>query len=426
MGQSESKSEYGGMFIQTDLPYCVSGTNITGKIYIQIYKQFPVERLILKIKGKEKCKWIETRTRTVGHGEHQKIETYEVKFDENHCVFDFNQVIYTFNEGWIPPGQYVYPFSFVLPKECPASAYYTGSNRAVAYIKYSCKGIFDAADYTKIKDIKYKWRLVVRQVPNVIHENLFAEQEKVIYKCWCCWSLGKSHFKCLFEKNSYTSIETAKALVSMDNTNCKAKWERVVFNLKQIVTLNADGHQYSRSNTILSKSFPGVDPYGNIDNQPLQINLAESKQSYQNHMHDDIKPLSEDDLKLAEFIQPTTTGRCVKIQYELEILQDYEGVCCSESPRWSLLMFLQPPQLPSYGLVATPAGWNPVVYNVVVCNVPNQIYYQTVPQAPVSYQNQVYPQQNYNAYPAPVQGGQYQMEGGSLEMEESKEIESDD
>ena len=178
MGQSNTQSEYGGMYIQTDLPYCISGSTVTGKIYIQIYKQFPAERLILKIEGKEKWKWTETRTRTVGHGEHKRHETYEVKFDESHIVFNFNQVIYYFNNGWIPPGQYVYPFSFVLPKECPASSYYTGTNKSVAFIRYSCKGIFDAADYTHIKDIKYKCRLVVRQVPSQIYENLYAEQEK--------------------------------------------------------------------------------------------------------------------------------------------------------------------------------------------------------------------------------------------------------
>jgi hypothetical protein len=123
MGQSSSKSEYGEMYIQTEQPFCISGTTVKGNIYIQIYKQFPAERLILKIKGKEKCKWVETRTRTVGQGEERKIEHYEVKFDESHIVFKYDQVIYTFSQGWIPPGQYVFPFSFMLPSECPSSAY---------------------------------------------------------------------------------------------------------------------------------------------------------------------------------------------------------------------------------------------------------------------------------------------------------------
>jgi hypothetical protein len=111
------------------------------------------------------------------------------------------------------------------------------------------------------------------------------------------------------KNNAYTSIETANALVSMDNTKCKARCQRVVFNLIQIVVLKADGHQLNTSNTILSRSFPGVDPFGNIDNQSLAINLSESKQSYQKYMHDDMKPLDDDGLKLAEFIQPTTNGK---------------------------------------------------------------------------------------------------------------------
>jgi hypothetical protein len=93
----------------------------------------------------------------------------------------------------------VFPFSFMLPSECPSSAY-TWSSRSVGHIDYCCKGIFDAADYTHIKDIKYKCKLVVRQVAGMIEQNLFAETDQAIYKCCCCWSQGNSHFKCLFEK----------------------------------------------------------------------------------------------------------------------------------------------------------------------------------------------------------------------------------
>jgi hypothetical protein len=124
-------------------------------------------------------------------------------------------------------------------------------------------------------------------------------------------------------------------------------------------------------------------------------------------MHDDMKPLDDDGLKLAEFIQPTTNGKWVNIQYELEILQDYEGVCCSDSPRCTLRMFLQPPYLPNYGLVSAPAGWNPTIYAPVIWNLPNQIYYQTAPQVR-------------------IQGGQMYMEGGSIDEEESKEADIDD
>ena len=201
----------------------------------------------------------------------------------------------------------------------------------------------------------------------------------------------------------YTSIESPKISVSIDNTNCKSKWSNVIFNLKQVVTLNADGHTLHLTHTILSRSFPGVDAYAQVDNQPLQINLSEIKQSYQNHMYDDIKPLNGDDMKLAEFIQPTTIGRWLKILYELEISQDFEGTCWIESPTWSLLMFLQPPQLPSYGMVVAPSGWNPTFHDPVVWNLPNQVYLQAAP--PVASYSQAPPYAPAPVYapaPAPV------------------------
>ena len=52
MGNGSSK--YGGMAIQTDHPYCVSGQAVTGKICIQINENFPAKKLKIKVKGKEK------------------------------------------------------------------------------------------------------------------------------------------------------------------------------------------------------------------------------------------------------------------------------------------------------------------------------------------------------------------------------------
>ena len=68
MGNQGSKSEYGGICVQMDHAYCVSGQAVTGRIHVQIDKPFPAKKLVIKIKGKEKCKWTEQRSREVGQG----------------------------------------------------------------------------------------------------------------------------------------------------------------------------------------------------------------------------------------------------------------------------------------------------------------------------------------------------------------------
>lgn len=52
MGSQGSKSKYGGVAIQTDSAFAISGQPVTGKIFVQIDQYFPAKKLKIKIKGK--------------------------------------------------------------------------------------------------------------------------------------------------------------------------------------------------------------------------------------------------------------------------------------------------------------------------------------------------------------------------------------
>ena len=112
-----------------------------------------------------------------------RTEFYEDKHDEDHKIFKFEETIYEFDGNVILPGQYMFPFSFVLPSNCPASAYYTGDEKSVGYIKYKLKASFKAIDDTPVKDIKGKCHLVVRQMAPGASFNLKAREEVDIKKC---------------------------------------------------------------------------------------------------------------------------------------------------------------------------------------------------------------------------------------------------
>ena len=112
MGNSSSKETRGGMVVQTDHSYYFSGSHLTGKIYVDIYQSFPARKLSLEVKGKEKCEWVEHKTRNGNEGE---TETYDVWHKKSHDIFKFEQLVYQFPGGYIPAGQYVFPFSFKLP-----------------------------------------------------------------------------------------------------------------------------------------------------------------------------------------------------------------------------------------------------------------------------------------------------------------------
>ena len=100
MGAENSHNKNGGMFIQTDHPYCISGSTVTGNIYVQINQQYPAHKLKLKIKGKEKCKWYETKTKEMREDDRVWFEWYEEKHDEDHSVFKHEATIYKFSNGY--------------------------------------------------------------------------------------------------------------------------------------------------------------------------------------------------------------------------------------------------------------------------------------------------------------------------------------
>lgn len=70
------------------------------------------------------------------------------------------------------------------------------------------------------------------------------------------------------KNNAYTSVETARALVNIDNSDCSAKVNSIVMQLKQIVRLNTSHHHYSRTFTVLRREFPGLEANDRIENRP--------------------------------------------------------------------------------------------------------------------------------------------------------------
>lgn len=182
MGGEVSSSKYGSIYLEFNEAFAVSGGVVNGKIYVEIKQTFPCKNIKLQIKGKERCMWYETKTRVVGEGENQRFESYEDKHDEKKTVFDFEQKLFDFPEGSLGVGQYVFPFQFVLPSSCPSSAYFTGDSKALGCITYKCKAKFNAADHTKIDDLKHKTYMAVRQAPSMVTVNLQKSEEVEIKK----------------------------------------------------------------------------------------------------------------------------------------------------------------------------------------------------------------------------------------------------
>lgn len=149
--------------------------------------------------------------------------------------------------------------------------------------------------------------------------------------------------------------------------------------LVQHVTLDSGNHQYHNTTEVLKRHFGTCEPHEKIDNKLIEFNLNECKQPvyYGNKSVDsDIELLQDQQSQLAERIQPTTTGKTLRIMYTLETMLEFEGTCCNCSgiPNCEINMFIQPPHLPNYQQFQVPPNWNPNIYNVKQIPVPGQIF----------------------------------------------------
>lgn len=80
------------------------------------------------------------------------------------------------------PGQYTFPFNISVPYGCPSSAYFTGTESAVASIKYSIKAILQPNVSVRIREMQFKQNLVMREKAPRVDENLYSSLDMDIKK----------------------------------------------------------------------------------------------------------------------------------------------------------------------------------------------------------------------------------------------------
>jgi len=97
--------------------------------------------------------------------------------------------------------------------------------------------------------------------------------------------------------------------------------------LQQCVKLKDDHTHYERDETIIKKDFNGVKAQGHMENNFIDLELSNAKQKMHKDSKVGKKGLTGDDLLLAGYLQPTTTGKCVKIEYRLVVKCIYDDTC---------------------------------------------------------------------------------------------------
>jgi len=73
--------------------------------------------------------------------------------------------------------------------------------------------------------------LAIRERPVELKQN---EEQKELsnIKTWCCINQGKSSMWCNFEKNVFTPLDVAKAIIHVNNGECGLKCNKISFQIE--------------------------------------------------------------------------------------------------------------------------------------------------------------------------------------------------
>ena len=233
------KDAPGKVQITYDKPFYHPGSQVSGNIFVQIWAHIIANDLSLKIKGKEKGQVVYLKP---PEKEGDQFE-YEEKSKKKE-FFSYKFPIYSWGHGMpVPPGQYQFPFTFVLPNELPNSFSHHWSEhgkKCYGKIEYEVKAELDAVG----PDFKAKGVFNICQAVQGQISGGTATINKEVKMC-CCISKGKTIINASFEKNQYKPGEVCQILAEVDNSESSADISDINGVLRQVITVNC-GDKYKK------------------------------------------------------------------------------------------------------------------------------------------------------------------------------------
>ena len=147
------------------------------------------------------------------------------------------------------------------------------------------------------------------------------------------------------------------------------------------------GSIYRRTHKKAEKFFDGIEENKATEgfSRYLDIPLSELKGEVNTSLFADFIPIQNNEMFLAESVQPTTNGQNVSITYQLSIKLIYDTYCAKE-PKCSIPLFIQAPALQNFQLIQAPEGWNPTTYDEVYFALPVPNNEMAPPQIPIDQQ----------------------------------------
>ena len=358
MGSSNQKgkkfqdtSKYGDIYFKIDKTSYYAGDTVSGSIYINLRQSYPGNKLFLKFKGKE--------TVHIALEDESKDDGIYHMYSDSRNLLKFNMPVYSWET--LIPGQYVIPFAFSLPFELAPSFYQQG-NCYAGLIEYKMEAFIQPFN-EKDPKLKYKEKMTIRESVKNAQEKKQSEITTKL-ECCCCCPKGSNHLKVNFEKNYYSSGETANVAIELNNSQSNLSNEKIVFALKQNLRLTAKNKTYWTTLPIVKDKLPGVKAHTLSNAGSLKITLPEN--GVNGPLIDMKNPKKFELMNLPQetkFLSSSTQGSLITSHYFLEVSCPMGG-CCTLAPKIECPIEIYYPES-KYPDLNAPHGWSPETLPVV-------------------------------------------------------------
>jgi hypothetical protein len=198
------------IFAVLDCIYYLAGDRVTGEILINMPYNYPASTLHLSSGGNEEVHMYDGPT-------HSRSTSQTAE------VYSLTSSVKEFSDG-VPPGQYVYPFTFKLPHHSPSTFSYTGDVQGCfvkATIDYFCTVELVVHSEASL-NLRHTRPILVRSRRAKGKVNEQVESVHIVPGC-CCSSKGMTRLK-LTNRNEDHSVTggVVKYKLDPDNSQCSA------------------------------------------------------------------------------------------------------------------------------------------------------------------------------------------------------------
>jgi hypothetical protein len=312
----------GHLHIHLDTRNFQAGEQLLGTVHLKLFQGVQARALCLLFDGKEHAGW-ETEGGSHKGGSHFVRQKFP---------------IFIFTEGYLPPGDYSFPFSFVLPPSLPGSFHLYEENLE-AYIRYTLTAFIEGSSgYVELSEVHLH---ISQLMTDPIYSLTGSSSSRLVS---CCRDKGTVQIQISFSKSAYVPGERAEFIAEINNSQSGLDVAGFKVRLFRKLRLRSHGgHVHMRQEQVCFWDITQRVPRG-------EALLGEQSRHQILDIPDIMGGIEHSTTVHSEYVE------CV---YSILVHLSMAGGCCVSTPEVERPIVIYPRQLPPHLPPMVPQGWAP-------------------------------------------------------------------